>query len=167
MTPDAVTFTVLGVAAAKGNMKAFPFKRGDGTMGAIVTEGTKGSKDWQIAVRNAAQQQCAGKFFESAVRLAIVFFLPRPQSLPARVKHHTKKPDVDKLVRAVKDALRGVLWHDDAQVIHLVASKAYATTQPHVRIVVDHAEVIEETAVDQDLFAALDDVRPMEGGPRC
>lgn len=153
MTPDAVTFTVLGVAAAKGNMKAFPFKRGDGTLGAAVTEGTKNSKDWQLAVSGAAQQQCAGKFFEGAVRLAIVFFLPRPQSLPARVKHHIKKPDVDKLVRAVKDALKGVLWNDDAQVIELFAWKGYATRQPHVRIIVDHAAAIEETALEQDLFA--------------
>lgn len=158
MTPDAVQFTVLGAAAAKGNMKAFPFKRTDGSLGAATTEGTKGSKEWQIAVRNAAQQQCEGKFFDGAVRLGIVFFLPRPQSLPARVKHHTKKPDVDKLVRAVKDALKGVLWHDDAQVIHLVATKAYATTQPHVRIVVDHAEVVEEIALEQDLFASLEEV---------
>lgn len=159
MTPHAVRFTVLGVAAAKGNMKAFPFKRGNGTLGAIVTEGTKGSKDWQLAVRNAAQQQCEGKFFEGAVRLAIVFFLPRPQSLPARVKHHTKKPDVDKLVRAVKDALKGVLWHDDAQVIELVARKGYATTQPHARLLVDHAEAIEEVAIAQDLFAGLEEIR--------
>jgi crossover junction endodeoxyribonuclease RusA len=159
MTPHAVRFTVLGMAAAKGNMKAFPFKRKDGKLGAVVTEGTKNSKDWQLAVRNAAQQQCAGTFFEGAVRLAIVFFLPRPQSLPARVKHHIKKPDVDKLVRAVKDALKGVLWHDDAQVIELVARKGYATTQPHVRIVIDHAEAIEEIAMEQDLFAGLEEVR--------
>lgn len=158
MTPHAVSFTVLGAAVAKGNMKAFPFQRRDGSLGAATTEGTKGSKEWQIAVRHAAQQQCEGQFFDGAVRLAIVFFLPRPQSLPKKVKHHTKKPDVDKLVRAVKDALKGVLWKDDSQVIELLARKGYATTQPHVRIVVDHAEAIDEVALEQDLFAGFEEV---------
>jgi crossover junction endodeoxyribonuclease RusA len=39
----------------------------------------------------------------------------------------TVAPDVDKLVRAVLDALTGVLYHDDAQVIQLHAFKAYAS----------------------------------------
>ena len=82
MTKHAVTFTVLGTAAPKGSMSAFAFRRHDGSLGAVVTDKTKGSKDWQAAVRNAAQQDCGGVYFEGAVRLAVVFFLPRPQSLP-------------------------------------------------------------------------------------
>lgn len=158
MTTTAVSFTVLGAAKAKGNMKAFPFKRTDGSLGAATTEGTKGSKDWQIAVQQAAQHQCAGRFFDGPVRLAVVFYLPRPQSLPKKVVHHTKKPDVDKLVRAVKDALKGVLWRDDAQVIELVARKGYASTQPHARVIVDHAEAIQEVALEQNLFAGLEEM---------
>lgn len=161
LTPDAVTFTVLGIAAAKGNMKAFPFQRTDGTLGAATTEGTKGSKDWQIAVRNAAQQQCGGCYFDGPVRLAIVFLLPRPKTLPARVKHHTKKPDIDKLVRAVKDALKGVVWGDDSQVVELFARKGYATQQPHVRILVDHAAVVADAAVSLNLFDVAPDIQPL------
>lgn len=157
MMAGAVRFTVIGVAAAKGNMKAFPFKRQDGRLGAVVTDGTRNSKAWQIAIRGAAQQQCHGMFFDGAVRLAIVFFLPRPKSLPQKVKHHTKKPDCSKLLRAVEDALTGVLWKDDSQVVQLVVQKAYATSQPHVVIVVDHAEVVEEAAAQENLFDVFDE----------
>lgn len=159
MMPGAVRFTVLGVAAAKGNMKGFPFKRRDGSLGAIVTEGTRNSKAWQLAVRGAAQQQCEGVFFDGAVRLAVVFFLPRPQSLPRKVKHHTKKPDCSKLLRAVEDALTGVLWKDDSQVVQLIVQKAYATSQPHAVIRVEPAEVVEEAASQENLFAVLEEVR--------
>ena len=61
-------------------------------------------------------------------------------------------------MRAVKDALKGVLWKDDSQVVDLVARKAYATSQPHARVVVDYAEVLEEVAVKQDLFSVLEEV---------
>jgi Holliday junction resolvase RusA-like endonuclease len=170
MTPHAVRFKVLGVAQPKGSTKSFGFIRKDRTTGqplrtangnlAIGTATTSANPNlagWETAVRSAAQQQCGGTFFgDTAVRIAIVFFLPRPQSLPRRVKHHTKKPDLDKLARAVKDALKGVLWQDDSQVVDLVARKAYASTQPHARILVDYAEVIEELVAEQDLFSVID-----------
>lgn len=113
-----------------------------------------------MAVRSAAQQQCAGTFFEGAVRLAIVFFLPRPKSMPARIKHHLTRPDLSKLVRGVEDALTGILWSDDSRIVDVIARKAYAVTQPHALIVVDYAELIEEIAVDQDLFAIVEDMHP-------
>jgi crossover junction endodeoxyribonuclease RusA len=159
MTQHAVSFTVAGAAVPKGSMKAFGFKRGDGSVGAFVTSDNRNLKGWETNVRSAAQQQCQGQFFDGAVRLAVVFFLPRPQSLPKKVKHHVKKPDLDKLARAVKDALKGVLWQDDSQVVDLVARKAYATTQPHARIVVDCAEALEEVAIEQNLFEVLEEVR--------
>lgn len=151
----AVSFTVLGAAAAKGNMKAFPFKRRDGSLGAATTEGTKGSKAWQDVVAAAAQQQCHGVFFEGPVRLGVVFFLPHPVSEKKRRAFHTVKPDLDKLLRAIKDALKNILWKDDAQVIELLARKGYAVGQPYVRIVVDHAAPVDDVAVQDDLLAPL------------
>jgi Holliday junction resolvase RusA-like endonuclease len=161
MTSSAVSFRVLGIAAAKGNMKAFPFKRKDGSLGAAVTEGTKHSKDWQLAVRNAAQASCGGVFFDGPVRVAVLFFLPRPKSAPRRVTHHVTRPDCSKLVRAVEDALTGVLWKDDSQIVDLIVRKGFAMTQPHARIVVDAAAPLEEIALEQDLFAALEEAVPL------
>jgi len=39
---------------------------------------------------------------------------------------HTSKPDVTKMVRAVEDALKGIAWHDDSQVVQQVNRKRYA-----------------------------------------
>lgn len=38
----------------------------------------------------------------------------------------TKKPDADNIAKAVLDALNGLAYHDDAQVVELHVSKAYA-----------------------------------------
>jgi len=111
-------------------------------------------------VRSAAQQQCGGVFFDGAIRLAVVFFLPRPKSAPTRVKYHLTRPDLSKLVRAVEDPLTGILWSDDSRVVDIVARKAFATSQPHARVIVDYAEVLDELAIEQDLFAPLEELRP-------
>jgi Holliday junction resolvase RusA-like endonuclease len=55
------------------------------------------------------------------------FAFKRPdQSLGTRTTSDNRKPDIDKLARGVLDALSGVLFHDDAQVIDLRVGKRYA-----------------------------------------
>jgi crossover junction endodeoxyribonuclease RusA len=49
---------------------------------------------------------------------------------------HSVRPDLDKLVRAVDDALKGIVWIDDAQVCSMYALKVYGYN-PGVRIVVE------------------------------
>lgn len=46
------------------------------------------------------------------------------------------RPDVDNIAKFYMDALNGVLFEDDAQVVKLVASKRYGNQdeEPHVRI---------------------------------
>jgi crossover junction endodeoxyribonuclease RusA len=68
------------------------------------------------------------------------FILPRPKDHYRTGQHqhllrdraplwHPKKPDLDKLVRAVFDALsKSGAWADDAQVAQLMASKRYTTS---------------------------------------
>jgi len=40
-------------------------------------------------------------------------------------KPHTKKPDIDNLVKALFDAMNGIVWKDDSQVACLNVSKHY------------------------------------------
>jgi Holliday junction resolvase RusA-like endonuclease len=56
--------------------------------------------------------------------MRMVFGLHAPQD-----KRHgyPKRPDLDKLVRAVLDSLTGVCYEDDSQVIRLRASKVWAS----------------------------------------
>lgn len=38
---------------------------------------------------------------------------------------HTRKPDLDKLTRSIKDALTGVIYNDDSQIVGLHCFKEY------------------------------------------
>ena len=85
----------------------------------------------------SSPQHAAGVFFRGPVTVRIDFHLPRPKTLPKRVKYHCKKPDLDKLARGSLDAMTGTLWTDDAQVVDLHVVKHYAGTQPQACVFVE------------------------------
>lgn len=155
MTRRSVQFRVIGEAQPKGSMRSFIPK---GWTRAILTDSNPRVKGWQQLVAEQAQQVAADGLFVGPVAMGVVFHLPRPQSLPKRVLHHTKKPDLDKLVRAMKDALKGILYSDDSQVVRLVARKQYAAiaAAPCAVITVTEAAPPDPAQLDfstDDLFS--------------
>ncbi|HHK41746.1 MAG TPA: RusA family crossover junction endodeoxyribonuclease, partial [Planctomycetaceae bacterium] len=54
---------------------------------------------------------------------------------------HTSRPDLDNLVKSTKDALNGLAWRDDSQVVELSAGKCYASGNelPGVEIAIEIA----------------------------
>lgn len=120
-----LAFTVFGVPIPKGSTRAFMPK---GARFPVVTSDNPRTKPWQEAVTCAALEARAGRPpLEEPVALFVRFFLPRPVSAPRRVQEPARKPDLDKLIRAVKDGLtRAGVYRDDAQVVRIEASKEFA-----------------------------------------
>lgn len=128
---------VPGVPIPQGSMRAVVAR--DGTP--RVFGDNPQTRPWRELVAWAARQVWVGAPTPAAVEVRIGFVMPRPKS--ARRKRPTVKPDLDKLVRACLDALTGVVWVDDAQVVSVMASKRYvnaAEPEPGAVIIV---EVIE------------------------
>lgn len=141
-----VTLTVHGVPQPKGSLKAFPAR---GRRGVVVLADNPKLAAWHRAVRATALEVRGGNApFTGPVAVECVFLLPRPVSYPKRVVHHTRKPDLDKLVRAIFDALAAnVLFGDDAAVVDLRASKFYVRGgfSPGVVVtVIDAATLVPE-----------------------
>lgn len=64
-----------------------------------------------------------------AISMQCAFNMPVPASMPKKhhgIMRHTKKPDLDNLIKFVKDCANGILWADDSQVIKVAAVKRYA-----------------------------------------
>ena len=84
-----------------------------------------------IAVRDAAEKQGVLLPLEGALMLSATFVLPRPKSAPKRRIWPTVKPDNDKLLRSLCDALTQCgAWGDDAQVVEMLAGKRYTGQDP-------------------------------------
>lgn len=130
-----VTFQVLGIAQPKGSARAF--KRGERV---IVTTDNPRLRDWEHAVGGVAQTLNEAPF-DGAVTLAVMFHFPRPKSKPRRVVHCITRPDLDKAIRAIGDALTGILFADDAQIVAVHACKVYAAagTAPRAEITIAEA----------------------------
>lgn len=72
--------------------------------------------------------------------VSIVFRCARPKSLPKRVLFHTKKPDLDNLLKTILDAgNNGLLWWDDAQIVSLSVRKEYTVSSPEIVVQVQEA----------------------------
>lgn len=78
---------------------------------------------WRTQVRAAARAAGAAQW-DGPIGMRMVFGLHAPQD---RRHGYPKRPDLDKLVRAVLDSLTGVCYSDDSQVIRLRASKIWAS----------------------------------------
>jgi Holliday junction resolvase RusA-like endonuclease len=96
----------------------------------IFADNEKILRPWRDAVTEAARATANRERWtrlDGAIEVGIVFFLDRPAAAPRRRIWPEKRPDLDKLTRAVGDALTdaGVL-HDDARIVHLDVWKRYA-----------------------------------------
>jgi crossover junction endodeoxyribonuclease RusA len=100
--------------------------------GGRMVESSAKVKPWREAVR---QEAIATGLAISAepIYLHLLFRFRRPKGhwnakgelKPSAPKSVVTRPDLDKLCRSTLDALTGTLFHDDAQVAFLVASKEY------------------------------------------
>lgn len=56
--------------------------------------------------------------------IQLAFFIKKSKS--CKKEFHTKRPDIDNLIKAVMDAGNGIIWKDDAQIVGISANKYYA-----------------------------------------
>ena len=124
------TFVYEGIPKAQGRPKFF--RRGN-FVGAYDPKDSRAYKN-NIAAQIVAQKPILIER-EKAIKLWLSFYLPRPKghyNSKGDVKPqyapsaHTKKPDLDNLVKAVKDSLKGILWYDDSQVYATESEKRYS-----------------------------------------
>lgn len=140
INPNVIEFFVAGDPVAKGSAKAF-FNRKTGRAMVVQTNAEK-QKPWASMISYIAQQRGLQPYY-SGIVITLAFKLRRPRfhfkgdgSLSSRAElYHSKRPDLDKLVRTVLDALTGLAWLDDSQVCQIEATKQYAAV-PGVAITI-------------------------------
>lgn len=139
---------VYGRAPTKGSVRAFIPKRADGSLvlrpdgQPVVVKNDQGGRDAEQRMAGIAAA-CAGEMARlglgvhgGAVEVEFTVFRLRPkghhgsgrnagvlkESAPA---FPTARPDVDKHARAIMDALHGVVWRDDSQVVEVLGRKRF------------------------------------------
>lgn len=134
---DAITFTIPGEPVAKGRARSFVRN------GHVAHYTPEKTARYENLVRLAAQQaMCGTPPAEGAVGLIVRAFMGIPKSWSQKKQRAaalgevfpTKRPDLDNIVKAIKDGANGVTWRDDSQVIDVRASKRYGAPRVEVEV---------------------------------
>jgi crossover junction endodeoxyribonuclease RusA len=118
------TFTVPGVPRPQGSKRGI-VNRWSGKV-AMVEQSTKVGP-WRESIGKIARSEIGVRITGPVtIEAAFVF---RPPVKSGRVGPHTQTPDLDKLLRAVLDALTGIAFEDDKQVACLVGRKRWGSEE--------------------------------------
>lgn len=138
-------FIVHGDPVAKGRPKfrSITTKAGH-TFGSAYTPAK--TRKYEAIIRETAIQRWNGQPVLKDIALFVLarFYRAVPSSWSKRkqadalagVIRPITKPDSDNLFKSVTDALNGVIYHDDAQIVDQQCSKFYAV-EPRVEIVIN------------------------------
>ena len=92
----------------------------------IVHNKTKDLMEWRSKVGQAAHLAGCTPI-TGAITITMRFRYLRPKSVIRT--QPTVPPDLDKQIRSILDALTGIAYVDDSQVVEITATKRYHTTQ--------------------------------------
>lgn len=135
MTDKRVKFFVPGKPRPAGSKRALHHKTTDKII--VMDSSGKSGRVWRKAVAATARVAFAGPPLNVPLRLHLIFVLSRPKSHygtgrnRARLKDSAPRlpgvqPDATKLLRAVEDAMTGIVYEDDALIVYQIIEKCYA-----------------------------------------
>lgn len=79
------------------------------------------------------------------LNVEMFFYFAKPKSAPKHRLYPSVKPDATNVGKAVEDALNGVVWDDDAQIVDLQLRKRYGVPQIVVTVQSMDTEFIVNT----------------------
>lgn len=141
-----------GKPQTAGSKRAFLLKRRDGSFVrrrdgspiVNVTDDNPKATDWKGDVKRFVSDEYSGPLLDGPLELRLTFWMARPAGhigkrgvKDSAPKFPAKKPDLLKLARAVEDALSGVLYVDDSQIVTETLLKRFVSgplIQPGVLI---------------------------------
>ena len=125
-----ITFFVPGIPATKGSWRA---QRN----GKLRPDNAR-EKPWALAVAWCAKAARVRQS-TSGIEVRVHCFFPRPKR---PTNPYPSRNDVDKLARSTLDALTGIAWRDDQQVVRLVATKRFVDeAEPNPGALIEIEEV--------------------------
>ncbi len=129
---EKINIYVLGEATPEGSTRSFYIAKANRTV--TTHQNQKELKAWRNRVATEAQHVLESSAWgcdnDSSYGVEVKFVLSRPSSIPVhRRLRPIVKPDIDKLIRAINDALTGIIFPDDCQVVHISCTKEYNDQQ--------------------------------------
>lgn len=121
-----IEFFVCGIPQTKGSTKSFYVKKKGAAKGRVVTTNDNPkNKEWAATVHYEALRHKPALLPTGPVHVWYTFHLKAPKHIKDYDTPHITKPDLDKVTRSANDAMIGVMYKDDSQIVHSVQGKVY------------------------------------------
>jgi crossover junction endodeoxyribonuclease RusA len=126
---SAISFFIHGMPVPQGSKRVI--------RGNLIEMADARLRSWRQDVAAISSQQMQGHLpWQGPVMVTLSFYLPRPKAhygtgrnaerlKPQAPTYPSTHPDIDKLIRSVLDAMTGIVFHDDRQVVVIQAGKYY------------------------------------------
>ena len=117
----------------------------------------KKSRDAKSYIRmQAAEAMGMDPLFTGPVAIEITAFRATPKSTSGRKAREmiggfiipTTKPDMSNYLKLVEDALNGIIWRDDSQIVDSLVRKRYGLTPGYEIIVREYLPEVEKESGD-------------------
>src|SRR5262245_27246243 len=155
------SFTVVGDAKPQGSTKTITRPVVDRATGRtslrpVITHSNRESlMQWRAAIRTAVQTHVPdlqAALLRGPIAVRVVFAMTKPSSVSKKRVFPIVAPDLDKLLRALGDALEHTVLVNDAQIVHWEAWKVYVdNARAEARIDIwqpDHLVVLSDNPFD-------------------
>lgn len=130
---EMINFVAFGLPSPGGSKSAFRNPRTGRIV--VVDAGGKKTRTWRNTVAHAARAAMqGGELMQPPLCLVIEFRMPRPKShykASGEIKQDAPwfpivRPDLTKLLRSTEDAMTGIVYHDDAQIVEQNIHRTYS-----------------------------------------
>lgn len=130
-----VHFTIPGVPVPK----ARPRVKKNG-----FTYTPKKTEDYEALVKDVYNLTAKHYFSDSPLHVYMDLFFPIPKSYSKKRRKelscpntpYPKRPDADNVIKAITDALNGIAYKDDGQIVRVSAAKWYGK-EPRAEVVIE------------------------------
>lgn len=171
----SLTFYVPGTPRPGGSKRSFAYMGKDGKPKAATAPDSKHVKAWMSVVQLVAHEKMRELglgMTTNPVRVQMEFLYPRPNShygtgknaykvkpsvLAASGNAKATAPDLTKIVRSTEDALTGIVWKDDRQVVEQLNRKSWGPIDHHggALILVEEVMYRDAEEIKEELLDAL------------
>lgn len=134
ITQFGCEFTVYGIPQPGGSKKGFIVRpKGKKPRVVITDDNEEKVKPWRNNVEAVASELIGERpMFAGPLMLVAEFYVPRPKGhygtygvRRSAPRYPVTRPDATKLLRPLEDALTGILWQNDAQIVEQIVRKRY------------------------------------------
>lgn len=126
------SFFISGHPMPAGSKKYIGQNKKTGRALVVDQSGAKGKK-WREICQLTGKKNYQGELITAPILLKTRIHLSRPQGhygkrgiKPSSPIWPTVKPDLLKLMRSIEDALTGIIWKDDSQIVREEITKRYS-----------------------------------------